>query len=569
MEFRSLTTVLVTTRGFLTLGFVVPWLVLFSLPSLAQTLPSLPPAEAESSEDPPTETPAAEPESIQAPLPQAPSQAEPLATNTVELNLPDLINIVIQGNRDLKNAVLERVVQRQTLTEEESVFSPRLTPNFSVRAEREFSDSASISDIAGFDDNSDSRSGDRTTLTESLEISSTLKTPLGTELELSVDPVDDNSRANVTVNQPLLRGSGRAVNTAPIQQARIAESNNVLDLRQQVIDTITTSITQYTTLIQRQEAVTIQFQALERRRQQFEIVNALVAAGRRARIDLIDSERSIAEAELGLQNTSNDLSQANTDLLNLIGTETLVRFVAPENAIAQLFDTAINRVQSFQEDELIAQAYQIRPDYQQAISQLEVEDLNLLLARDNRRWDLNWQSTARLGDDASQVATGLQLRRTFGDESLNTAIERSQTNILQQQNTVAQLTETIRNQITDRLRDVTSGLVQVEAAQRATEATQLQLQVTQEKFKLGRDGATLFDITQQEESLVNAQNEELQARINVLNSIAELDQAVGMTLDTWQPLVDLSSVLAEDTLEEVVGEETVEEVAEEDSTVEE
>ena len=63
--------------------------------------------------------------------------------------------------------------------------------------------------------------------------------------------------------------------------------------------------------------------------------------------------------------------------------------------------------------------------------------------------------------------------------------------------------------MTDRLRDVTSGLAQVEAAQRATEAAQLQLQVTQEKFKRGRDGTTLFDISQQEENLVGAQNAEV------------------------------------------------------------
>ncbi|MEO1446427.1 MAG: hypothetical protein AAFV46_09355, partial [Cyanobacteria bacterium J06635_11] len=70
---------------------------------------------------------------------------------------------------------------------------------------------------------------------------------------------------------------------------------------------------------------------------------------------------------------------------------------------------------------------------------------------------------------------------------------------------------------------------------------------------------------------VNAQNEELQARINVLNSIAELDQAVGMTLETWQPLADLSPVLAEDALEDIgeVGDGTAEDVIEDDVAEEE
>ncbi|MEO1395842.1 MAG: TolC family protein [Cyanobacteria bacterium J06634_5] len=537
-----------------------------TLPTLPSTLPpatSVPPATSPSAEEPPAEELPAEELPAESPAPESEAPESeavpesPAASDAVELNLPDLVNIVIQGNRELKNAVLERVVQQQTLTEAESVFSPRFTPSVSVQAERTLLES----DFSGFDDSDRFDSpdrfdgGERTTLTENIELSSTLRTPIGTELEVSLKPVDEDARVGITVRQPLLRGSGQAVNRAPVQQARIAESNNVLDLQQQVIDTITTSITQYTTLIQSQEAVGIQAQALERRQQQFEIVNALVEAGRRARIDLIDSERSIAEAELGLQNTINQLSQANTDLLNLIGAEKIVQFVVPDNAIEQLFESATLRVSNFQLDELITLAYDIRTDYKKAQSQVEINDLDLLLARDNRRWGLDWRSTARVGDDLSQVATGLELRRTFGDENLNTAVQRSQTSILQQQNTLAQLTETIRNEITDRLRDVNSGLAQVESAQRATEATDLQLQVTKEKFKLGRDGATLFDITQQEENLVNAQNEELRSRIDVLNSIAELEKAVGITLETWEPLVDLSSVLAEDA---VLTEETEE-----------
>ncbi|MEL6780118.1 MAG: TolC family protein [Cyanobacteria bacterium J06597_16] len=505
-------------------------------PAAAQTLPTLPPATQKPSENPILTE-------------ELPAESPGLESDAVELNLPDLVNIVIQGNRDLKNAVLERVVQQQTLTEAESVFSPRFTPSVSIQAERRLFDSDLIE---GLNDLGIVGEEERTDLTENIELSSSLRTPVGTELEVSLKPVDEDARVGITVRQPLLRGAGQAVNRAPVQQARIAESNNVLDLRQQVIDTITTSITQYTTLIQSQEAVAIQADALERRRQQFEIVDALVEAGRRARIDLIDSERSIAEAELGLQNTINQLSQANTDVLNLIGAEKIVQFVVPDNAIEQLFESATLRVGNFQLDELITLAYEIRTDYQKALSQVEVNDLDLLLARDNRRWDLDLRSTARVGDDLSQLTTGLELRRTFGDESLNTAVQRSQTSILQQQNTLAQLTESIRNEITDRLRDVNSGLAQVESAQRATEATELQLQITKEKFKLGREGATLFDITQQEENLVNAQNEELRSRIDVLNSIAELEQAVGITLETWDPLVDLSPVLADPVLADPV-----------------
>lgn len=465
----------------------------------------------------------------------------PQVEGAVELGLPELLNIVIQGNRDLKNSVLDRIVQRQSLRESESVFSPQVTPNLSLRAERNVSDSSPFAIAFG----ETTEGNDDVSFSESVEIGSTLRTPLGTELSLSVEPTEDLARANLLVSQPLLRGAGQAVNRAPVRQARIAESNNVLALQQQVIDTITTGINQYTALVQSQEAVKIQAQALERRREQFEQLRALVEAGRRARIDLIDSERSIAVAELDLQDARNQLSQANTDLLNLMGSEAAYQFVVPEDAIARLFEAATRRVSAFQQAELIELAYERRTDYQQALAQVEVEDLNLLLARDNRRWDLNWESVVSVGDDLTQAATGLTLRRTFGDESLETAVVRSETNVVQQQNTIDQLTETIRNEVSDRLRDVTSGLAQVEAAQRATEAAQLQLQVTREKFRRGRDGITPFEISEQEDNLVAAQNAELQQRISAINSIAELEQTLGITLEVWEPVVDFNSVLSD------------------------
>jgi outer membrane protein len=551
---------------------LLSWLTL-STPILAQTmpdgLPRLPTAPAESAPVAPASVEPAPVES--APAESAPAESETIQNNSsndssaasvVELTLPDLLNIVIQGNRDIKNDVLERVVQRQTLNEAESRFDPRFTPNLSLQASRNGSENITEEDTEdsteentpeNTEENTNNFLGpldaadgsENTTLSQSLGVSSTLTTPLGTAITLSVEPLRESSRLNITVNQPLLRGSGQAVNRAPVQQARIAASNQALALRQKVIETVTTSINQYTTLAQRQEAVSIQAQALERRRQQFEIVQALVEAGRQARIDLIDSERSIAEAELGLQEAKNQLAQTNTELLNLIGTEATLQFAAPDDAISQLFAAAAARVSQFQLDQMVELAYQIQPDYQQAKANIELEDLGLLVAQDDQRWNLNWQSSAGIGEASSQMATGLQLSRTFGDESLDTAVERSQTNILQQQNTLAQLTETIRNDIAAQLRDVNSQLAQVELAQRATQAVQLQLEVAQEKFRLGRDDITLFNITEREEALVNAQNTELEARISVLNSIAGLEKAVGITLDTWQPLVDFSSVLAE------------------------
>ncbi|MEM6434564.1 MAG: hypothetical protein AAF773_12035, partial [Cyanobacteria bacterium P01_D01_bin.115] len=61
----------------------------------------------------------------------------------------------------------------------------------------------------------------------------------------------------------------------------------------------------------------------------------------------------------------------------------------------------------------------------------------------------------------------------------------------------------------------------------------------------------VFQITNQEENLVDAENSELTARIQFLDSIVTLDQAVGLTLDTWSQAVNfLPALLTPESVEE-------------------
>jgi outer membrane protein TolC len=115
--------------------------------------------------------------------------------------------------------------------------------------------------------------------------------------------------------------------------------------------------------------------------------------------------------------------------------------------------------------------------------------------------------------------------------------------IQQRANQLAQQQTAIRNEITTQINTVTANLARVEAARRSTENAQLQLQVTQELFRRGREGGTLSEIINQEENLVEAQNSQLQAEIAFLNSVVRLDKAVGLTLEAWSGAVDFLPLL--------------------------
>lgn len=460
----------------------------------------------------------------------------------LELTLPELLTLVVQGNRDLRNATLQRIIERQQLREAESRFEPRVTPSASLQIEQNLSTLSTVGDAVQ-DDNGDSTVGDRTTLTQAAGARAEWLTPWGTRLELNLDLFNRAERVDLQITQPLLRGSGQRVNAAPIQQARLTESRQQLALRQTLTNTITTAFVQYNGLIQSQAEVEIQTQAVQRRQRQLEIMQALVAAGRRARIELANSERSLEQARRQLIEAQNRLNQANTNLLNQIGATPPLQIVAPQAPIEQLFRTATERIPTLQLEPLTETALRSRPDYLQARLEAEIAQYNGILAADGQRWQLDLQSNTRLGSPRSETTLGLVLNRTLGDQQQNTAVVRSQVELQQRQNRLAQLTETIRNEVGDRYNDLIENQARVAAAGREVAAAQLELEATQERFRRGTGGLTLSNVITSEEQLVNAQNAQLTAQIALLNSIAELERAVGITLNTWGEQIDLSTIL--------------------------
>ena len=460
------------------------------------------------------------------PLVPPPTEAAPVPQGepqVVPLTLSDLLTLTLEGNRDLRNRVLDRTVERQTLAAAEQTFDPRFTPTLEVNA--------TLTEFGGVEGSESELGavllGGRTDFDQRVLLNTNLVTRLGTDIVLGLTPLEGGQLFQFRVSQPLLRGFGAAINEAPVNQARLGEISNQLALRQTVIDTLTTAIVGYNDLVNAQAQVEIQTQALARRQRQLEIVQALVQAGRRAPIDLFDPERSLADAEGSLVNAQNQLDQANNTLLNLIGTDRNLRFVVSLDAVRELYAIAAEEVLAYQPEALVAVALAQRTDYRQAQLQQQQQALDLLIAQDELRWQLNAVADGTLGDSSVGVL-GLVATRVFGDPDPETNRVASEIALQQQDNTLAQLQNEIRNDAIARLAEARSNLQQVEAAERATLNARRQVDADQ-----ARGGRDLFEAISQEESLVTAQTNELAARIAFLNSVARLEQTVGITLERW------------------------------------
>ncbi len=473
-------------------------------------------------------------------------QSDRLNTRTVELRLNDIVQLVVENNRTLKNNRLNRIIERQQLIEAESKFTPTVTPNFSVSVRENLTssdsfdfgtDRSSNNSALSFDDDSDEDNVD-----SSLEVGASLLTPLGTNITLTADPLADFNSVRLEIRQPFIRGAGTKVNRASVISARLTDTNRILELKQSLIDEITQAIRAYRSLVEAQEGVKIQQNSLNSRLRDLEIQRALVEAGRRSRADLVQQEASVAAAEEQLLNALNTLSQANSDVLEIIDTDENLNIVVPQESIEALRDENLLRQVALNREGLLQIAYSQRPDYLQAKRDVDIAQLNLLEPKDNRRLSLDLVSDLSLGDNA-QATAGLELTRTFEDQSLKTAFESGRVQLLQSQNTLEDVTETIKIEITDRVNDVNSNFAAIPKARQARELAQQRLEIVQELYRLGRDGVDIFQVTSQQDAVVAAQNTELNAIINYLNARTNLEQSLGTTLDTWQEFIDESEFL--------------------------
>ena len=86
--------------------------------------------------------------------------------------------------------------------------------------------------------------------------------------------------------------------------------------------------------------------------------------------------------------------------------------------------------------------------------------------------------------------------------------------------------------MTKNLQDIELNFKKVELSRRATNLAELQLSNEVEKIKLGFQGRRLLDLVDFQSKLNEAQNNELNAKIDYLNALTNLEKNLGITLDT-------------------------------------
>jgi outer membrane protein len=451
----------------------------------------------------------------------------------------------LQNNREIKNAYLRRILDRQNLEVAEDEFNPNLTPRVELVYNR-------------------NQFGSTTTNRGDLNLGADLSVTIPTGASISArwtgarltqnttgtsSSNDQNSldqNISVTFTQPLLRGFGVDVNRAPIEIARLQEQINILELQSTLISNITSTLQVYRNLLEAQEALQIQKNGLESARKQLEYTEALIEAGRLAGIERVQAQTTVANRQLSLLAAQNSLDQARLRLIRILDIDKSIQIVATEKPSTDNLELV-----SFTQEEAKEIALNNNIDYLQSLITIERANIELLLAQNEKNWNLDFNAGYQnnlnnTAENSNGFSASLSLSREFGDRNFENQVERSQIQLEIAQNNLQEQRDNLEIDVINALRDVEFSLQQLEQAKKARELSEQQLENEREKLRLGVPGSRLLDVLRFENDLVNAQNSELNAQIRYLNSLTSLYATLGITLERWEITVEPENSLEEE-----------------------
>jgi outer membrane protein TolC len=340
--------------------------------------------------------------------------------------------------------------------------------------------------------------------------------------------------------QPLLKGGGIDNATYAVKTARIAEEQNILTLKQTIADRIGTAISNFRTYASAIRTLENRRKALENARQTYEINQALVAAGRMARTELIQSEADIANREFDVVSARNDLDSARLTLLSFLNIDKQFVFTPVDESEIRVPPPLL--------EEAVEIALKNRTDYLSALYTHEVRKLTLKTATRNRMWALDLTG----GTEAGKTSDGETFAQAFGNQNiskrnwdlkLSLAIPLSwltddrkaylmaRNEVEKGEWSLKKMRSDIEISIQNAIRNVDMQYRRLELARQARKLSEQKLEIENEKLKAGR--TTNFQLVSFQNDLKTQQDAERDAIKNYLDSLNQLDAQLGTTLDRW------------------------------------
>lgn len=446
------------------------------------------------------------------------------------LSLKDAILLALRYNPNIRNAELDRVVQRYQL---------RLANNeFELQYALGASGVLQKSRFNGI--------GSNTTHSFLASPEFDLRTKLGTRASLGIDnnvsgENNFNPVLNFSLTQPLLRGFGKRVNEAALLDAKDNEWLNKLSLRQSVSDQITQVIMAYRALILNGNNLQNQRLQLKEAQTSYGINEKKIQAGQLEPTANIQQAYQIESLSLMVEQGENEFQTATQDLLQAIGLD-------PETHLSVPSDVVVEEILVPDLKKTIAQALKHNTLYLAQKMAVRSDERAYQIAKNQQLWQVDLGANVQSGTANDVTGAGGGVRGIYNGHNLTQAARLTVTVPL---NDISRRSQLINAKIRlekDRLNliaarralitNITNTINNINSLAKRYQLAQKQVKLAEQSYALEKKKqqagiATALDVNNTQNQLIRAQSGLISAKIAYLNQISALQRTLGTTLQHW------------------------------------
>jgi outer membrane protein TolC len=459
------------------------------------------------------------------------AQAETQTTNQMRtLSLDEAILLAVRENPNVQNSQLSHVLQKFAVEVQNWEFQP----HFAFQATRTITSTVAN----GLQQNVN---------TSAIQPQVTWLSPVGTQATLtSTNNIGSNYNPGLTLQivQPLIRGFGKPVVEAALYNAIDSERVSKLNVQGTLRTTITAVINAYLDVVSAEHTVKNDMDSLKRAQVSVQQTKMFIKAGRKAGVELVTVEADVANAQTKLENDKNALQQSRYALLTAIG-------IDPNTEISFSSLNVSALIKKYHVPDLVTSKQLIlENDIQYQTDQITINGTtkrSLLIAKDNTRWQLNLTTNATVGNSSGGGPNAGTASLTNGNNqsqsaSLNLVIPIddmvAKQALASAQIALKEAEIALKQERWQKETNAINGWNTISSAVRALkfaeDAEALQLKtynISFQKYSYGLiDSLELQSAQQQlnqrEQALIDAQ-------VNYLKALVNLDQLIGNTLNTW------------------------------------
>ncbi|MBW1711948.1 MAG: TolC family protein [Deltaproteobacteria bacterium] len=438
-----------------------------------------------------------------------------------ELTLAECVRLAVESNTDLAKGKLDRSLSQLDRRIGQTYFHPDLYlyPETDYRTD----DDGRLRFILGTDVVQRIPTGGQVTL--GWDNSFNRYTGLSEQ--------DWTSRFSIKFNQPLLRGAGLEVGRSPVVLSGLDDDEDRLGYEWLITRQITQVQKRYWDLLLAEENLKVAQQALDQNRRWLE-----EARKRNQPDEILDLEAEVADSELDVSERLLSEARANLRLLDLLDLPG-VRRIKPKGR----FEFKPVEVDL---DRCLKTALEKRPDFNRTKVLVDSARLKAVVARSNAKQDLDLTveaATNATEDDFGEAvkaafdlgqewifSLGAEVR--FGVPGRNRDAVAADYRYRKAKLDLKERLQSVRNDVTTAVYSLQRSLKSIALAQRAVKLAREKLSAARQRLIRGQGNNLKVVIYQRD--LTEARLREARSIVQYLADLADLDQAMGTTLDTWR-----------------------------------